>query len=53
VRQGAPEAIQVADRFHLVQNLAEVLDQVFNAHIQELNALNDARRHTLVPQKLL
>jgi transposase len=50
VRQGAPEAIQVADRFHLLQNLAEVLDQVINAHIQELNALNDARRHTPVPQ---
>jgi transposase len=49
-RQGAPAAIQVADRFHLVQNLAEVLDQVFNAHIQELNALNDARRQTPVLQ---
>jgi transposase len=49
-RQGVPAAIQVADRFHLVQNLAEVLDQVFNAHIQELNALNDARHHTPVPQ---
>jgi transposase len=49
-RQGAPAAIQVADRFHLVQNLAEVLDQVFNTHIQELNALNDARHQTPVPQ---
>jgi transposase len=49
-RQGAPAAIQVADRVHLVQNLAEILDQVFNAHIQELNALNDARRHTPVLQ---
>jgi transposase len=49
-RQGAPAAIQMADRFHLVQNLAEVLDQVFNAHIQELNALNDARHHTPIPQ---
>jgi transposase len=49
-RQGAPAAIQVADRLHLVQKLAEVLDQVFNAHIQELNALNDARRHTPVLQ---
>jgi transposase len=49
-RQGAPAAIQVADRFHLVQNLAEVLDQVFNAHLQELNALNDARRQTPVLQ---
>jgi transposase len=49
-RQGAPAAIQVADRFHLVQNLAEVLDQVFTVHIQELNALNDARRQTPVLQ---
>jgi transposase len=49
-RQGAPAAIQVADRFHLLQNLAEVLDQVFNAHIQELNALNDARHQMPVPQ---
>ena len=38
------------DIFHLLQNLAEVLDQVFNAHMQELNALNDARHHTPVPQ---
>ncbi len=51
-RQGAPAAIQVADRFHLLQNLAEVLDQVFNAHIQELNALNmtpDTRRRYFSP----
>jgi transposase len=31
-RQGAPKATQVADRFHLVQNLAEALTQVFNLH---------------------
>jgi transposase len=49
-RQGAPAAIQVADRFHLVQNLAEVLDQVFNAHLEELNALNDVRHQTPVLQ---
>ena len=41
-RQGAPEAIQVADRFHLLQNLAEALDQVFNAHGNTLEAVNEA-----------
>jgi transposase len=43
-RQGAPEAIQVADRFHLLQNLAEALDQVFNAHGNTLEAVNTALR---------
>jgi len=40
-RQGAPDAIQVADRFHLLQNLAEALDQVFNAHSSTLEAINE------------
>ena len=31
-RIGAPEALQVADRFHLLQNLAEVLTDGFRAH---------------------
>jgi transposase len=38
--QGAPAAIQVADRFHLLQNLAEVLDQVFTTHGQALDVVN-------------
>ncbi len=38
-RLGAPEAIQVADRFHLLKNLAEALEQVFNGHRQELEAV--------------
>jgi hypothetical protein len=37
-RQGAPAARQVADRFHLLQNLAEALDQVFNRHSQALKS---------------
>jgi transposase len=43
-RQGAPEATQVADRFHLLQNLVESLEQVFQTHHQALAAVNDAIR---------
>ncbi|MGH8056962.1 MAG: ISL3 family transposase [Candidatus Entotheonellia bacterium] len=49
-RQGAPEAIQVADRFHLLQNLAEALEQVFSAHAKALEAIKDANSHTPVPR---
>lgn len=31
-RAGVPQATHGADRFHLLQNLAEALDQVFSAH---------------------
>jgi len=31
-RDGAPAAVQVADRFHLLQNLAETLEVVFTTH---------------------
>ncbi len=31
-RQGAPDAIQVADRFHLVKNLGEVLERLLDRH---------------------
>jgi transposase len=47
-RQGAPRAIQVADRFHLLQNLAEALAQVFNTHGQVLKAVNEALSRTPV-----
>jgi transposase len=43
-RQGTPAALQVADRFHLLQNLAEALDQVFNRHSQALKAVHEALR---------
>jgi transposase len=31
-RRGAPQALQVADRFHLLKNLSEVLQKVFRSH---------------------
>ena len=40
IRQGAPEATQVADRFHLLKNVAAALQEVFNAHHREIDQLN-------------
>lgn len=37
--QGAPDATQVADRFHLIHNLTEVLEQVFRSHNSELRRI--------------
>jgi transposase len=39
-RHGAPGATQVADRFHLLQNLRETLDQVFLTQGPALDAVN-------------
>jgi len=39
-RQGAPAATQVADRFHVLQNLADALTQVFTTHGRVLDAVN-------------
>jgi transposase len=48
-RQGAPAAIQVADRFHLLQNLVEALEQVFHTHRAALDAMNATLRRQGVP----
>jgi len=48
-RQGASEAIQVADRFHLLQNLREALDQVFITQSHVLDAVNETMRQQPVP----
>ena len=48
-RQGAPNATQVADRFHLLQNLAEALEQVFTTHHGTLAAVNVALRQQPIP----
>ena len=39
-RLGAPAACQVADRFHLLHNLADVLTDVFRAHTSQLARIN-------------
>ena len=48
-RQGAPRATQVADRFHLLQNLREALDQVFLTQSHALDAVNETVRQQPVP----
>src|SRR5215468_612215 len=48
-RQGAVTATQVADRFHLLQNLAEALEPVFTTHDHALQAVNAAMRQQPVP----
>ena len=48
-RQGASAAIQVADRFHLLQNLRETLDQVFLTHSQALDAVNALVHQQSIP----
>jgi transposase len=48
-RQGAPKATQVADRFHVLQNLRETLDQVFTTQGPALDAVNAAMRQQPVP----
>jgi transposase len=42
IRQGAPQAIQVVDRFHLVQNLGEALERFFLRYRRDLHALGAA-----------
>jgi transposase len=46
--KGAPAAIQVADRFHLVQNLEETLEKVFSSYGNELKAVEQQQRQTSV-----
>jgi transposase len=40
--RGAPQALQVADRFHLQKNLAEALERIFHRHHQALQQIRVA-----------
>jgi len=48
--RGAPGAVQVADRFHLLQNLAEALELAFTAHARELREAEQARRQAAIAE---
>ncbi|MEM9926907.1 MAG: transposase, partial [Cyanobacteria bacterium P01_D01_bin.50] len=48
IKEGAPEAIQVADRFHLLQNLAQTLYEVFGTHNKEFKEVEKIRNQSSV-----
>ncbi|MDV3002880.1 MAG: ISL3 family transposase ISAcma23 (plasmid) [Chroococcopsis gigantea SAG 12.99] len=51
IKEGAPEAIQVADRFHLLQNLAQTLDQIFCSHAKVLKSVQNEGIKSTLTQK--
>ena len=50
MNQGAPSAIQVADRFHLLQNLTQVLEQALHSHGAILKAVDTEQRLAESPE---
>jgi transposase len=53
IRQGAPQAIQVVDRFHLVQNLRDALERFFLRYRRALNTLGASRYRSSEPPPTL
>ena len=50
MRQGAPEATQVADRLHLLKNVASTLHEVFNAQHREIAHLDNVPQNEPLTQ---
>lgn len=52
-KAGAPEALQTADRFHVLRNLAEVVEKVLGKHRQALQTIHLVTMPTSSPSPLL
>lgn len=48
--EAAPDAIQVADRFHLVKNLSETLEQAFGNYRSELKAAEQSQHQDIAAE---
>ena len=51
VRQGAPEAQQVADRWHLLQNLTEAMQRVVEEHYSRLREIARSSAESVLEQQ--
>jgi transposase len=49
IRHGAPQAVQMVDRFHLVQNLRDALERFFLRYRRDLNTLSASLHRSLEP----
>jgi transposase len=52
-KKGAPEALQTADRFHVLRNLAEVVEKVLGKHRQALKTIHLVTKPATSPSPLL
>jgi transposase len=53
IRHGAPQAVQVVDRFHLVQNLGDALERFFLRYRRALNTLGASPDRSSTPTPTL